>query len=84
MTYHQERLMTYKTQLHPWCIIRLLPNMQSRLIVRLRRRSDAEAHVQILRANNPSASYEIIFDVTSEYSNSAVKHKQLQSHSYIE
>ena len=78
MTYHQERLMTYKTQLHPCCIIRLLPNMRSQLIVRLRRRSDAEAHVQILRANNPTASYTIIFDVTSEYSKSAQRRRNSQ------
>jgi hypothetical protein len=58
--------MTYKHQPHPWCLIRNLPNNQSRLIVRLRRRNDAEAHLQILKAKNPSASYEIRFDVTSQ------------------
>lgn len=59
--------MNYKNQPHPWCIVRKLPNNQSRLIVRLRRPSDAEAHLQILRAKNPTASYEIIFDVTSQH-----------------
>jgi hypothetical protein len=81
MNYHQEHLVTYKNQLHPWCIIRLHPNKrdaklsqkESQVIIRLRRRSDAEAHLQILRANNPTASYEIVFDVTSEYSNSTVR-----------
>ena len=61
--------MTYKSQPHPWCVVRKLPNKQSRLIVRLRRPSDAEAHLQILRAKNPTASYEIIFDVTSDHPN---------------
>jgi hypothetical protein len=66
--------MVYKNKLLPWCIIRLVPNgreaelsqKESRLIIRLRHRSDAEAHLQILRANNPTASYEILFDVTPE------------------
>lgn len=60
--------MSYTNQPHPWCIIRKLPNNQSRLIVRLRRPSDAEAHLQILRAKNPDESYEIIFDVRSQHS----------------
>ena len=80
MTYHQEHLTTYKNQPNPWCIIRLNSNIckaepsrtlkenpngsESQLIVRLRHRSDAEAHLQILRANNPTAFYEILFDIT--------------------
>lgn len=64
--------MSYKDQLHPWCIIRQLSNGQSRLIIRFRRRNDAEAHLQILRSNNPTASYEIIFDVISEHSDTLV------------
>ncbi len=65
--------MSYKDQLHPWCIIRQLSNGRSRLIIRFRRRSDAEAHLQILRANNPTASYEIIFDVTPKHSGATAK-----------
>lgn len=61
--------MTYKNHVHPWCIVRQLPNRQSLLIVRFHRRGDAEAHLQILRSKNPTASYEVIFDVTSEQSN---------------
>lgn len=63
---HKENPMTYNNQPHPWCIVRKLPNNQSRLIVRLRRSSDAEAHLQILSSKNPTASYEIVFDVTSQ------------------
>ncbi|MBD2018147.1 hypothetical protein H6F96_29805 [Microcoleus sp. FACHB-53] len=57
--------MTYKNHVNPWCIVRQLPNQQSRLIVRFHRRGDAESHLQILRSKNPTASYEVIFDVTS-------------------
>ncbi|HEY9794130.1 MAG TPA: hypothetical protein V6D30_00700 [Leptolyngbyaceae cyanobacterium] len=76
--------MTYKNQLHPWCIIRSLSNMRSRLIIRFRRRSDAEAHLQILRANNPTASYEIIFDVTPDPSDLKAKQELMQSYLEIE
>ena len=65
--------MTYKNQCNPWCIIRQLPNGQVRHIIRFRRRSDAEAHLQILSSNNPTASYEIFFDVTSAQTESIVQ-----------
>ena len=58
--------MTYKNKLLPWCIIRCFPNRSSQVIIRFRRRNDAEAHLQILNSNNPTASYELMFDITSE------------------
>jgi hypothetical protein len=76
--------MTYKHKLLPWCIIRLLPNGQSRLIVRLRRRSDAEAHLQILQVNNPTATYEIIFDVMPEQSDSVAPQEALSYSGYTD
>jgi hypothetical protein len=56
--------MTYKTQLFPWCIIRPQPNMKQTIVARFRRRSDAEAHLQILRQLLPAAPHTIIFDIT--------------------
>jgi hypothetical protein len=58
--------MTYKTQLSPWCIIRPQPNMQRLVVARFRRRSDAEAHLQILRQLLPTALHTIIFDITPD------------------
>lgn len=72
--------MTYKHQLLPWCIIRCFPHLPSQLIIRFRRRNDAQAHLQILKANNPKASYEITFDVTQEQSNWSIQPEQLQFH----
>lgn len=57
-------LMTYKEKLQPWCIIRNLPDMSSTFIARFRSRSDANGHMQLLRANNPTTSYQVIFNVT--------------------
>jgi len=52
----------YYNRLHPWCIIRLLPQMQRTVVARFRRRNDAEAHLKILQQMNPDADYWIIFD----------------------
>lgn len=55
--------MTYFEQLHPWCIVRLLPNFQRLVVGRFRRRNDALAHCQVLQKLVPNAAYTIIFDV---------------------
>lgn len=59
--------MTYFNSLHPWCIIRPLPNLQSVVVARFRRRSDAEAHLQILKRMIPTVTYKIMFDVPAEH-----------------
>ena len=62
--------MTYNTQLYPWCIIRPFPNMRTQIVGRFRRRSDAEGHLQILKRMIPNVSYEIMFDITPEHTDS--------------
>lgn len=54
--------MPYRDQLHPWCIIRLLPNARTIIVKRLRCHNDAEAHMKVLRHLKPDASYQIMFD----------------------
>ncbi|MBD2495466.1 hypothetical protein [Nostoc sp. FACHB-280] len=58
--------MTYLEKLSPWCIVRLLPNMQNQIVTRFRRRSDAEAHLQVLRRLIPGVSFTLIFNVPLE------------------
>ncbi|NJR60876.1 MAG: hypothetical protein HC769_19850 [Cyanobacteria bacterium CRU_2_1] len=53
---------SYYDRLHPWCIVCCLPNAQTVVVDRFRRRSDAEAHLRVLRQINPDAIYEVIFD----------------------
>ncbi|MBF2037443.1 MAG: hypothetical protein IGR92_18680 [Leptolyngbyaceae cyanobacterium T60_A2020_046] len=53
----------YNQQLHPWCIIQHLPEMQRRVVARFRRRNDADAHLKALHRLSPLAQYTIIFDV---------------------
>lgn len=54
--------MSYYQQLHPWCIVRWLPNLKRVTVARFRRRNDAEAHLRILRQGAPTISYQIYFD----------------------
>ncbi len=58
----REGYMTYKDRLSPWCIVLHLPNLQNKVVGRLRRRNDAEEHLKLLRRMTPTASYSIIFD----------------------
>ncbi|MEQ8384338.1 MAG: hypothetical protein RH949_18455 [Coleofasciculus sp. A1-SPW-01] len=63
---NQEYIMTYKNKLYPWCIVRHLPNSQRRVVCRLRSRSDAEGHLQVLRRFMPTLNFTILFDIPPE------------------
>jgi hypothetical protein len=63
--------MTYFEKLHPWCIIQPLPKLQRRIVGRFRRRSDAEAHLQILRRLIPTVTHAIMFDPMPEQEDSS-------------
>ncbi|MCC5639501.1 hypothetical protein LC593_27480 [Nostoc sp. CHAB 5844] len=53
-----------KSNSHPWCIIRQLPNMQRMVVARFHRRHDADAYRQIIQRLLPQASHVIVFDTT--------------------
>ncbi|HEY9823537.1 MAG TPA: hypothetical protein V6D35_22615 [Candidatus Sericytochromatia bacterium] len=58
--------MTYLEKLHPWCIIRPLPNLQRRIVARCRRRNEAQSHLQVLRRLMPTVPFEIVFDIAPD------------------
>lgn len=58
--------MTYLEKLNPWCIMRLQTNMQNQVVAHFRRRSDAEAHLQVLRRLIPNVNFTLIFNVVLE------------------
>jgi len=68
--------MTYFEKLHPWCIIRPLPNLQRHIVARCRRRNDAESHVQVLRRLMPTVHFEIVFDVAPDELESGLQKSQ--------
>lgn len=55
----------YYAKLHPWLIIRHLPQMQRLVVARFRQRTEAEAHLRALRRLTPEGSYQIVFDSAS-------------------
>jgi hypothetical protein len=54
--------MSYAELLHPWCIVRHLPNLQRLTVARFRRRNDALAHMQVLQRLVPGISCSVIFE----------------------
>jgi hypothetical protein len=71
--------MTYLEKLHPWCIIRLCPNMRSSIVGRFRRRVDAEGHLRVLKQLMPTVPYAIVFDMTPEQTDSEDIRETVQS-----
>ncbi|MCA1993879.1 MAG: hypothetical protein LDL41_17805 [Coleofasciculus sp. S288] len=55
------------------------PNKQHRVVCRLRSRSDAEGHLQVLRHVMPNLTFTIMFDITPERRNPPTQKKHPQS-----
>ncbi|WP_339384378.1 hypothetical protein [Microcoleus sp. LEGE 07076] len=55
--------MTYFERLHPWCIIKLLPNCQRIVVARFRRRRDADDHFRVLQRFVKESTFVIVFDI---------------------
>lgn len=58
--------MTYREQITPWLVVRLLPEMQRQLLARFKNRSDAEGYAQTLRRSQPHAQIVVCFDSGEE------------------
>lgn len=56
----------YWHQLHPWCVIRLMPNVQRIVVQRFRKRSQAEEYLKVVKRLVPTATHHIVFDPTSD------------------
>lgn len=54
--------MTYREQITPWLVVRLLPEMQRQLLARFKSRSDAEGYAQTLRRSQPHDQIVVCFD----------------------
>jgi hypothetical protein len=63
--------MSYHEQLHPWCIVRFLPESKTTVVARFRRRMDAEAHHKLLSQLTPAADYRVVFEPTARTSDAA-------------
>ncbi|QLE54088.1 hypothetical protein [Nostoc sp. TCL26-01] len=52
-----------KSNIHPWCVIRQLPDMQRLVVARFHRRHDADGYLQVLQRLLPKANHLIVFDL---------------------
>ena len=53
--------MTYQTKLHPWCIVRQLPEMKRVIVDRFHHYQDADARVKFLRRQKPNSEFFVLF-----------------------
>lgn len=54
----------YSVQFYPWCIVRLLPNLQRSVMQRFRKRAEAEEYLKALKRLLPETNHQIVFDPT--------------------
>jgi hypothetical protein len=54
--------MTYREQITPWIVVRLLPSMRRVTLARFRKRSDADSYAQTLRQLIPEIQLVVMFD----------------------
>jgi hypothetical protein len=53
---------SYRQQLNPWVIHKLLPNLSQSAISRFRRRTEAESYLKLLQRTQPHTHFAITFD----------------------
>ena len=71
--------MTYREQLHPWCIVRQAAEFDPQsaapseplVVARFRRRNNAEDHLKRMQRLSPDCLYSIIFDQNMPKASSA-------------
>jgi hypothetical protein len=54
--------MNYQDQLNPWVIHQLLPDLSQSILIRFRRRSEAEAYLRVLQQLRPKEKFAIAFE----------------------
>lgn len=54
--------MNYQEQLNPWVINQLLPDLTRSLVMRFRRRVDAESYLKVVQQMRPQCEFAIVFE----------------------
>ena len=57
--------MSYREQLQPWVVYRLLPNLQRLMVARFRRRGDADAYLKVMKRVTPEARFSVVYESSS-------------------
>ncbi|MBE9012409.1 hypothetical protein IQ250_19610 [Pseudanabaenaceae cyanobacterium LEGE 13415] len=54
--------MKYQEQLTPWVVYQITPDMQRQVVIRFRRRNDADSYLKVLTQTRPNAKFIVAFD----------------------
>jgi hypothetical protein len=57
--------MNYQQQLSPWVVYQLSSDSDRQLVMRYRRRNDADAYVRLMGQTQPQLSFTVAFDASS-------------------
>ncbi|MCY7322158.1 MAG: hypothetical protein LH660_10280 [Phormidesmis sp. CAN_BIN36] len=58
--------MNYQEQLTPWAVYQTLPNLQRQLVIRFRRRTDADCYMKVLKQTRPQTDFVIAFEAVKK------------------
>ncbi|BAU09587.1 hypothetical protein LEP3755_00580 [Leptolyngbya sp. NIES-3755] len=54
--------MKYQEQLTPWVVYQITPDLQRQVVIRFRRRNDADSYLKVLTQTRPTAKFIVAFD----------------------
>jgi hypothetical protein len=54
--------MKYQDQLTPWVVYQLTSDLQRQIVIRFRRRNDADSYLKVLTQTRPNAKFIVAYD----------------------
>lgn len=54
--------MKYQEQLTPWVVYQVMSDLQRHVVIRFRRRNDADSYLKVLKQTRPNAEFVVAFD----------------------
>jgi hypothetical protein len=63
--------MNYQEQLTPWVVYQLLPDLQRQVVIRFRRRNDADSYLKVLQQTRPKADFVVAFETNKTQAHKA-------------
>lgn len=57
--------MSYQDQLNPWVVYQLLPDLTRSIVIRFRRRNEAEAYLRVLSQLRPKVQFTLSFETVA-------------------
>ncbi len=58
--------MNYQEQLTPWAVYQTLPDLQRQLVIRFRRRTDADCYIKVLKKTRPTTEFVLAFETNKK------------------